>query len=139
MRKIAYGLLAVLLIAGAGWIFFFFGGCAIFCAHHGLKLPVVRKIPSGGVMSKKFPLPKPSVPPGQCPLPPAHVLPAPAPVVPGTTEEVKKTAPVKPPTKFNENYDKLIDRILRKKSTSPPAKTGDLLEIPLPDSGGEYK
>ena len=136
MRKIAYGLLAALFIAGA--IFFFFGGSAIFRSRHGVKLPVVRKIPPAGVVSKKFPLPKPSVLPGQCPLPPGHVLPAPAPVVPGTTEEVKKAAPVKPLTKFNENYDKLIDRILRKKSTNPPAATGDLLEIPLPDSGAGH-
>lgn len=140
MRKIAYGLLAALLIAGAGWIFFFFGGAANFCAHYSRKPPVVSKIPhGGGGMVKKFPLPEPSIPSGQCPLPPGNALPAATPAGPGKPAEIKKAAPAKAPPKFNENYDKLIERLLRKKSTSPGAIPGNLLEIPLPDSGGAHK
>ena len=113
---------------------------------------------------KEFPLPMAPVPPEKSSLPAAPVFPKASPssavhvlkveaaaggpaVSRGGTAakafakkpvEAEKSGP-QARAKSGENHDKLIERVLREKSTGPREKVGNLLEIPFPDSESEQK
>ncbi len=131
-RAVAYLVFAAVLTACIGMLFF--SGGKNFRAQHSQTFPV----PAGGPADKvkKFPLPPALIPLPKSALPAARVFPKAAPsqseAAAGGREEGEKIGAKQAGAKFNQSYDKLIERLLREKSTSPKGRTGDLLDIPLP-------